>query len=297
MIIYKITNLLNGKIYVGKDSKNDPKYYGSGVFIRRAISKYGIDNFSKEIIQFCDSLDELNEMEKYWIKELDSRNPAIGYNVSEGGDGFNLKNLPNYDEIKEKMSNSPHLKKSYIEKYGIDRAKEIIEKKSKTYKENSKTTGDANSSKRPEVREKISKGVKKYLDENPSSIDEFKNRQKKIIEERKGKNFTEIYGKERANEMIRKIAVCKMGDLNPAKRIEVRDKIKKGVKKHIERMSLTPEWSFLEIESGMEHLIGKGKLKFFCESNELSLSKIKYRLSKSTSFVFSGWLITKLGNN
>jgi hypothetical protein len=297
MIIYKITNLLNGKFYVGKDSKNDPKYFGSGIFIKRAILKYGIDNFYKEVIQFCDNLAELNEMEKYWIRELDSRNPKIGYNVSEGGDGFNLKDLPNYDEIKEKMSNSPHLKKSYIEKYGIDRAKEIIEKKSKTYKENSKTTGDMNSSKRPEVREKISKGVKRYLDENPSSIDEFKNRQKKIIEERRGKNFAEIYGKERADEMIRKISVSKMGDSNPAKRIEVRDKIKEGVKNYIERTSLIPEWSFLEIQSGTEHLIGRGKLQSFCESNGLSLSKIKYRLSKFTSFVFSGWSITKLRNN
>ena len=293
MIIYKITNLLNGKIYVGKDSKNDLKYYGSGIFIRRAISKYGIDNFSKEIIQFCDSLDELNEMEKHWIKKLNSRNPVIGYNISEGGEGFNLKNLPNYDEIKEKMSNSPHLKKSYVEKYGINRANEIIEKKSRTYKENSKTTGDMNSSKRPDVREKISRGVKKYLDENPSAIDEFKNRQKKIIDDRRGKNFTEIYGKERADEMIRKISVSKIGDLNPAKRLEVRDKIKEGVRKHIETISSVPEWSFLEIVSEREHLVGRGKLKFFCESNELSLSKIKYRLSKSSSFVFSGWIITK----
>jgi hypothetical protein len=293
MIIYKITNLLSGKIYVGKDSKNDPKYYGSGIFIRRAILKYGIDNFSKEIIQFCDSLDELNEMEKHWIKKLDSRNPVIGYNISEGGEGFNLKNLPNYDEIKEKMSNSPHLKKSYVEKYGINRANKIIEKKSRTYKENSKTTGDMNSSKRPDVREKISRGVKKYLDENPSAIDEFKNRQKKIIDDRRGKNFTEIYGKERADEMIRKISVSKIGDLNPAKRLEVRDKIKEGVRKHIETISSVPVWSFLEIISEREHLVGRGKLKFFCESNGLSLSKIKYRLSKSSSFVFSGWIITK----
>ena len=39
MQIYKITNLINNKIYIGKDTTSDPNYFGSGLLIRRAIKK------------------------------------------------------------------------------------------------------------------------------------------------------------------------------------------------------------------------------------------------------------------
>ena len=42
MIIYKTTNLINGKFYIGKDSKNDPNYLGSGKILKKAFKKYGI---------------------------------------------------------------------------------------------------------------------------------------------------------------------------------------------------------------------------------------------------------------
>ena len=64
MEIYKITNTLNGKIYIGKDTTSDPKYYGSGLLIRRSINKYGIDNFTKEIIDITEDYDELSDKEK-----------------------------------------------------------------------------------------------------------------------------------------------------------------------------------------------------------------------------------------
>lgn len=67
MIIYKTTNLINGKIYIGQDSKNKNGYLGSGQNIKRAIKKYGKQNFKKEIIEKCNSIDELNNREKYWI--------------------------------------------------------------------------------------------------------------------------------------------------------------------------------------------------------------------------------------
>jgi len=85
MIIYKTTNLINGKFYVGKDSKNLPYYLGSGKALKFAIKKYGIENFKKEILEECFSLNELNEREKFWIDELDAiRN---GYNMTDGGTG------------------------------------------------------------------------------------------------------------------------------------------------------------------------------------------------------------------
>ena len=90
MIIYKITNLLNNKIYVGKSELNNPNYYGSGTYITRAIKKYGKENFKKDIIiefYFYDN-DLLNEEEIYWIETLNSKDPKIGYNITKGGDGI-----------------------------------------------------------------------------------------------------------------------------------------------------------------------------------------------------------------
>jgi hypothetical protein len=69
MVIYKTTNLINGKIYVGQDTKNNPNYLGSGKKLKFALKKYGIENFKKEILEECSTLDELNELEKYWISK------------------------------------------------------------------------------------------------------------------------------------------------------------------------------------------------------------------------------------
>ena len=82
MIIYKTTNLINGKSYVGQQSTNDEMYLGSGKILKRAIVKYGVENFKKEIIEECSTREELNKREVYWIKKL---NPE--YNLHEGGYG------------------------------------------------------------------------------------------------------------------------------------------------------------------------------------------------------------------
>lgn len=87
--IYKITNLVNKKIYIGKhstDNMND-SYMGSGRLIKQAESKYGINNFSKEIIAFTDNLDRLNFLEKFYIKKYRSKDLSKGYNLTDGGEG------------------------------------------------------------------------------------------------------------------------------------------------------------------------------------------------------------------
>jgi group I intron endonuclease len=89
MVIYKTTNTLNGKIYVGKDCNSNAYYLGSGIWLKRAIKKYGKGNFIKEVLEECD-LSNINEREVYWIKELDARNPKVGYNIAAGGDGGQL---------------------------------------------------------------------------------------------------------------------------------------------------------------------------------------------------------------
>lgn len=82
--VYKTTNLINGKIYVGqKKGKLKLSYYGSGTLLKRAVAKYGRDKFSCELVCYAYSYDELNSLEAYWISTLDAINS--GYNLEEGG--------------------------------------------------------------------------------------------------------------------------------------------------------------------------------------------------------------------
>lgn len=86
--VYQITNLINNKIYVGRHkSPKHPAingYYGSGKLIIVAIKKYGKENFTKEVLQFCSSLEEscIKEAEivtEDFVKRKDT------YNLKEGG--------------------------------------------------------------------------------------------------------------------------------------------------------------------------------------------------------------------
>jgi len=105
MIIYKTTNLINNKIYIGKDKKNNPKYLGSGKLLKYAFKKYGKENFKKEIIQQCQTLEELNELETVWILKLESFKREIGYNIALGGEGGDtMSNNPEKCEIYKKHS-------------------------------------------------------------------------------------------------------------------------------------------------------------------------------------------------
>lgn len=82
--IYKTTNNINGKIYIGQhitDRLNDG-YKGSGIVIEQAFKKYGKHNFKMDILEFYegDSKEEFNNLERSYIEKFDSINPEIGYN-------------------------------------------------------------------------------------------------------------------------------------------------------------------------------------------------------------------------
>lgn len=96
MYIYKTTNLINNKIYVGKCQTKKKDYLGSGVVLNRAIKKYGKENFINEIIE--DNINDkktLNEREIYWIELYHARDKDIGYNISKGGDGYSGSGVDN----------------------------------------------------------------------------------------------------------------------------------------------------------------------------------------------------------
>lgn len=99
-VIYKTTNIINNKIYVGKSIKNSSSYLGSGLLLNRAIKKYGRENFIKEIIDTAENKTELNEKEKFWIAQYEDK-----YNISDGGDGGDTwTNNPNYETMCKKIT-------------------------------------------------------------------------------------------------------------------------------------------------------------------------------------------------
>ena len=90
--IYKITNLINNKVYIGQSIDIKERWYNhlhrhqrsKDLPLYRAFEKYGIKNFTFDIIEECD-IQNLDEREKYWIQYYDSYNN--GYNMTTGGQG------------------------------------------------------------------------------------------------------------------------------------------------------------------------------------------------------------------
>lgn len=109
--IYKITNRVNSKVYVGMTSTSlhkrllghirnskKPKFR-----LHQAISKHGKDNFYIEELDVAENQNDANILERYWIDELKSTNYDIGYNMANGGSG---KSIILSEEIKLKISQS-----------------------------------------------------------------------------------------------------------------------------------------------------------------------------------------------
>lgn len=88
-IIYITTNLINMKTYVGQRKLDytsvDKRYLGSGTIFKKALKKYGRENFNREILYYAYSQSEADEIEIQYIKQIDSTNPKKGYNILKGG--------------------------------------------------------------------------------------------------------------------------------------------------------------------------------------------------------------------
>ena len=99
--IYITTNTLNNKIYIGQhiSSKFDFNYLGSGSVLKRAIKKHGKSHFSSLLLESCESIEDLNRKESYWISYYNSTDPTVGYNIKYGGN-----NTPLPERVKAKIS-------------------------------------------------------------------------------------------------------------------------------------------------------------------------------------------------
>lgn len=115
MQVYKITNRINGKIYIGQTTKSLQRRWTKhciaaktdNIPFHKALMKYGFENFTVEQIDVASNADELNQKEIYWIKYFNSVIPN-GYNVCKGGKGVSGFKASN--ETIKKLRNS-HLGK------------------------------------------------------------------------------------------------------------------------------------------------------------------------------------------
>lgn len=119
--IYKTTNLINGKIYIGchTTSNLDDKYLGSGTILKQSIKKYGTKNFKREWLALFDNPEDMFAMEAELVNE-DFIKLDNNYNIILGGDGgFNhIHNHPNATEWRRKGREAANL--VLKEKYGDD---------------------------------------------------------------------------------------------------------------------------------------------------------------------------------
>jgi group I intron endonuclease len=183
MVIYKTTNLVNGKQYIGKDSKNNPKYLGSGSYLKRAIRKYGKENFKKEILEICSTREELIEREEYWLNYYDAGNNHRFYNTHNHSYGAPKLSQEIIEKIRRANSGKNH------SQYG----------KTKT-EETKRKIGNANRGRVPseETRRKISEAGRRR-----SQSEETR---KKLSEIRKSFNGkTGMYGKKHSEETKQKM--------------------------------------------------------------------------------------------
>ena len=94
MIIYKVTNIINGKCYIGQTNNLHKRKSHhilvakkkSTLIFHRALLKYGVDTFIWEVLCECETKEELDEMEFHYIKQYNSFGTG-GYNMTLGGDG------------------------------------------------------------------------------------------------------------------------------------------------------------------------------------------------------------------
>jgi hypothetical protein len=183
--LYKTTNTLNGRYYVGRHStETTDNYLGSGVILHKAIKKYGIENFTVEILHYYDTYETLIEAEKNLVESvlLD----PLSYNIGPGGPGGSVKEQWDDDrknkhseimskihatvEFRRKVSKSiSDLHKSRVGNYWT---LEGIEAKRKMMKGNTHKLGKKESAETCAKKSAAHKGVKRqpFTEEHKKNI-------------------------------------------------------------------------------------------------------------------------------
>ena len=162
-VIYKITNDINDKVYIGQTSKNRPtdrfsehkylarheKLSDKRLVIDMAMAKYGVEHFKFIIIEDGIPDEMLDEREKYWISVFNSKQPN-GYNITDGGSG--TRGFARQQDADERHRKGESVKRFYEENpqqriIASDNTKRLWEDES--------------------YRTKVTDSIRKYYSENP----------------------------------------------------------------------------------------------------------------------------------
>lgn len=159
---YKITNLINGKYYFGVHRTNNINdgYMGSGVAINRALRKYGVSNFRKEILKYFDTENEMYNYEEMIVDEREINNEQC-YNMILGGRGTKSHlSMEKYID-KEKMK---RIRRRYWETGDVEAKRKAASEKQKAYLKN------ADPLELKAAHKNISKGLQKLWSSPNSEI-------------------------------------------------------------------------------------------------------------------------------
>lgn len=164
--IYKITNKINDKIYIGKHqtARLDDDYFGSGKHLKRSVEKYGRENFIKEILHVFDNESDMNAKEAELVT-YDFCNRNDTYNICEGGKGgWSHVNNVVWTPEKRKILNKKAAiapRKEVSKEVVLERSRRAAETLQKLFE---------NEHYKKKWLEKISLGVKKHRLENPRNV-------------------------------------------------------------------------------------------------------------------------------
>ena len=203
--IYKITNTITKKCYIGETTKSDPEKRwkehkntikrGDGCpALQNSVNKHGIDNFKFEILIICFDEDRY-KYEIEYIKKYNTRIPN-GYNILEGGPGGGFKGKKHSEETKKRMSEN--MKQKYIDdpNYRHTHSQEtrnLISKNRKGINLGKKVPDEIlekrkiNLINNPEIKEKISNSLKEYHKNNVASCKTRENISNSLKEYHKNK--------------------------------------------------------------------------------------------------------------
>lgn len=222
--VYMSENKISGRKYIGqhKSDKLDTSYVGSGIALWKAVERYGKENFSVRILEECESLDELNDREAYWIEHYNAVDSPEFYNLVEGGKQFN--------PMKGRHHTPEAIEKCRLANLGRKYSEERCQQMSETFSgEGNPRYGCTISD---EQKEKQRKSLMKTLSEHPEikeklseiAKDRFKNKEdhpmygKRHSEEAKQKMREKAIGRKASEETKRKMSEAQKG--KPKKKLQ-----------------------------------------------------------------------------
>jgi group I intron endonuclease len=200
MIVYKITNIVNGKVYIGQTVRTLKARWAQHcskkgcLLIYNAIKKYGKDSFTIEQIHLANSLNELNQKETEYIKIFNSLYPN-GYNLNTGGGNKKWS-----QKSKGKMSKS-HMGKKLTESH----------------------------------KEAIRRSVKKVFTENPERLKNSHKALKDWNNQNRLKGYHPKRGKRLSEESKKRISEAKKGSKNPMFGKTISQSQKEAIRKALEK--------------------------------------------------------------